>query len=141
MISSNIKNGVNIFGISGSYTGSGLRVNRAILTARLGSFETKFSTSITTFQGLFIVLAEQGSSSSYSPITSLYVPVSFTLTSGQQNVFSQAYLSFYGSPYWVSATNYACYPNARSDGTWYFNMNAYDNYMFTGTYFFIYFYS
>ena len=49
LVGSNIKSGVSIFGVSGNYSGSGLRVNRAILTARLGSFEIKFSTSITTF--------------------------------------------------------------------------------------------
>ena len=87
-------------------------------------------------------MVEEDSSSSMSPITSLWYPQSFNLTDRQQCLFSgTCYLTFKTSPYWVAtAGEYAIYPIIQNN-YWYFNMNYYGGSGFFGkTYWLVYFY-
>lgn len=80
LISSNIKNGVSIFGVIGNYGKNDLKIGRTVVTTSLGSLLTSIPSTTTTIYGMFLSMAEENSSSSSSPITSLWYPQYFNLT-------------------------------------------------------------
>lgn len=80
LIGSNIKNGVSIFGVIGNYGKDDLKIKRTTVTTSLGGFLTSIPSTTTIIYGMFLSMAEENSSSSSSPITSLWYPQSFNLT-------------------------------------------------------------
>lgn len=80
LIGSNIKSGVSIFGVIGNYGKNDLKIKRTVVTTSLGSFSTSIPSTTTTIYGMFLSMVEEKSSSSSSPITSLWYPQSFNLT-------------------------------------------------------------
>lgn len=82
LISSNIKNGVSIFGVIGNYGKNDLKIKITVVRTALGSFYTSIPSTTTTIYGMFLSMTEENSSASRAPITSLWYPQSFNLTAG-----------------------------------------------------------
>lgn len=120
--SGNIKSGTSIFGILGSYAGSGWQVLQSSVTSTLQSFTSSLPSSVTLLHGMILICTSISSSlaSTNNPYTSFYAKGDFTLSESAVTYFPMVYVTTRDTPYYTTFSNYGC--NMRiQNGYWYFS--------------------